>query len=363
MKKLFCYRFPVMLFAGMLMFSTCQKDEDKPIILKVSPDSGQAGDAVMISGLLLGQAPRVVFGTAEGVVIAAENKAVSTQVPAGVPAGKINITVETNGGISNPFEFTVVPAVPEITAIAPAKGSQGMRVTLTGRYFSDVKEVAFGEQKITAFEASSDTQLVIKIPGNSTLGEKAVTVTTAGGVSKRATFTVVPPPSLTSFSPTAGLTGKHVSISGANLTGITAVYFQDAAAVFEVKSSTLIDAIVPATAATGKLKVVGEGGEVLSDADFVVEGAPVVSSFAPANGTFTTEVTINGDNFLPDAKVQFGNFYAKTIFVSEKQLKATVPAGATSGPVIVETAVRARAITIFRSFLPHRSTASRRQGA
>jgi hypothetical protein len=338
MKKLFCYRFFSLLLAGMLMFSTCQKDEDKPIILKVSPDNGRAGDAVMISGLLLGQATHVVFGTAEGAVIAAENKTVSTQVPAGLPAGKMSVTIETHDGISNPLEFTVIPSVPEITAIVPAKGSRGMRVTLTGHYFSDVKEVAFGDQKVTAFEASSDTQLVIKIPGNSTLGEKEITVTTASGVSKKATFTVVPSPSITSFSPTAGVTGKHILISGANLTGITAVYFQDAAAVFEVKSTTLIDAIVPATAATGKLKVVGEGGEALSDTDFVVVGAPLISSFAPAKGTVTAEVTINGDNFLPGAKVKFGNTYAKTIFVSEKQLTATVPAGATSGPLIVETA-------------------------
>ncbi|WP_160143719.1 IPT/TIG domain-containing protein [Chryseolinea soli] len=338
MKKMFSYRLPTLLLAGMLMFSTCQKDEDKPIIVKVSPDSGQAGDVIMVSGLLLGQATRVVFGTVESAVTAAENKAVSTQVPAGLPVGKVNLTVETPGGISNLVEFTILAAIPEITAIVPAKGSRGMRVTLTGRYFSEVKEVTFGDQKITVFEASSNTQLVIKIPGNSTLGEKVVMVTTASGVSKRATFTVVPPPSLTSFSPTAGQTGKHVSIYGASLNGITAVYFQDAAAVFEVKSTTLIDAIVPAAAATGKLKVVGDGGEALSDTDFVVEGAPVVASFAPASGTLTTEVTINGGNFLPDAKVLFGNIYAKTTFVNENQLKATVPAGATSGPIVVETA-------------------------
>ncbi|SHG80306.1 hypothetical protein SAMN04488109_1914 [Chryseolinea serpens] len=341
MKKLICYRFLSLLLAGMLVFSTCQKDEDKPLIVLVSPDSGRVGDAVVISGLLLGQATRVVFGTAEGVVIAAESKAIFTQVPAGLPAGKVSVTVETNGGLSNPLEFTVMPSVPEITTIAPLKGSPGMRVMLTGLYFSDTKEVSLGDQKITAFEVSSDTQLVIKIPGNSTLGEKDLTVTTPGGVSKPATFTVVSPPFITSFSPPAGLTGKHILISGANLSGITAVYFQDAAAAFEVKSAALIDAIVPATAATGKLKVVGEGGEALSATDFVVEGAPSIASFTPASGTFTTEVIIDGDNFLPDAKVKFGTIYARTTFVSEKRLKATVPAGASSGPVVVETAAGA----------------------
>ncbi len=341
MKKLFCYRLLSLLLAGILVFSTCQKDEDKPIIVLVSPDSGRAGDAVVISGLLLGQATRVVFGTTEGAVIAAENKAIFTQVPAGLPAGKVSVTVETNGGLSNPLEFTVMPSVPEITTIAPPKGSPGMRVTLTGRYLSDAKEVALGDQKITAFEASSDTQLVIKIPGNSTLGEKAVTVTTPGGVSKPATITVVSPPFITSFSPAAGITGKHILISGANLGGITAVYFQDASAVFEVKSAALIDAMVPADAATGKLKVVGEGGEALSATDFIVEGAPSITSFAPMSGTFTTEVIIDGDNFLPDAKVKFGTVYAKTTFVSEKRLKATVPTGASSGPVVVETAAGA----------------------
>jgi hypothetical protein len=337
MKKLFCYRFSSLLLAGILVFSTCQTDEDKPIILKVSPDSGRAGDAVIISGLFLGHTTRIVFGAKEGTVIATESKTVSTQVPAGMLAGKMSVTVETSGGISNPLEFTLIPSVPEITTIAPAKGSPGMRVTLTGHYFSDAKEVALGDQKITAFEASSDTQLVINVPGNITPGEKSVTVTTPGGVSKQTTFTIVPPPSITSFTPGVGQTGKHVLISGANLTDITAVYFQDAAAVFELKSASLIDAVVPAAAATGKLKVVSEGGEALSTTDFVVEGAPVISSFTPASGTIGTPVTISGDHFLADAKVKFGSTSATTTFVSESQLKATVPAGAVTGPVSVET--------------------------
>ncbi|HEY5745632.1 MAG TPA: IPT/TIG domain-containing protein [Chryseolinea sp.] len=337
MKKLFCYRFPSLLLAAILVFSTCQKEEDKPVILKVSPDSGRAGDAVVISGLLLGHATRVTFGTTEGKMIAAESKAVSTQVPDGLPLGKVSLTVETNGGISNALEFSVIPSIPEITAIAPAKGSPGMRVTLTGRYFSNVNEVNFGDQKITAFDASSDTGLAFKIPANSTLGEKDVTVTTPGGISKKMKFTVVSPPAITSFSPTAGLAGITIHISGTNLNGITAIHFQDAAAVFEVKSATLVDAVVPAEAATGKLKVVGEGGEALSDTDFVVEGAPVVSAFKPVSGTITTEVTIHGGNFLPNSKVKFGSIYASVMFVSETQLKATVPAGAISAPVVVET--------------------------
>jgi hypothetical protein len=338
MKKSTCYRFLSMLMVGILVFSTCQKDEDKPILLKVSPESGRAGDPVIISGLLLDRGTRVVFGTTVGVVNAVENKTVSTQVPAGLPAGKMSVTIETNGGISNPLEFTVIPSVPEITAIAPAKGSPGTHATLTGRYFSDTKEVMIGDQKITALESSTDTQLVITIPSSSTPGEKAVTVTTAGGTSNQTMFTVVPPPAITSFAPTAGLAGKHILISGTNLTATTAVYFQDAAAVFEVKSASLIDAVVPAGAATGKLKVVGEGGDAVSSTDFVVEGAPVISSFAPASGTIATEVIINGANFMADAKVKFGDTYAKTTFVSDKQLKATVPAGAAFGAIVVETA-------------------------
>jgi uncharacterized repeat protein (TIGR03803 family) len=70
--------------------------------------------------------------------------------------------------------------------------------------------------------------------------------------------------------PTSGKVGAAVKILGTNLTGTTSVTFDGTAAVFEVKSSSLITTTVPATATTGKVEVTTPSGVLSSNAAFLV---------------------------------------------------------------------------------------------
>jgi hypothetical protein len=64
--------------------------------------------------------------------------------------------------------------------------------------------------------------------------------------------------------------------------------------------------------------------------------APSVSGFSPSGGAPGTTVTVTGDGFTKVIAVTFGGVRASTFTVlSESQLSARVPAGATSGPVAV----------------------------
>ncbi|MFD2785136.1 IPT/TIG domain-containing protein [Hymenobacter rubripertinctus] len=63
---------------------------------------------------------------------------------------------------------------------------------------------------------------------------------------------------------------------------------------------------------------------------------PTITSFTPANGPVGRSVTINGTGFTNTATVGFNGTAATSVtFVSASQLLATVPVGATSGPVTV----------------------------
>jgi len=149
-----------------------------------------------------------------------------------------------------------------------------------------------------------------------------------------------PPPTISSFTPASGPVGTEVIITGANFSGVSSVKFNGApAATFVVDSQTQIRATVPAGATSGKISVTTGGGTAMSATNFTVTApAPSITSFTPASGPVGTEVTITGNSFNGVSSVQFNGAPAASFVVdSETQIRATVPAGATSGQISVAT--------------------------
>jgi hypothetical protein len=70
--------------------------------------------------------------------------------------------------------------------------------------------------------------------------------------------------------PTAGIVGEAVKILGSSLTGATSVTFNGIPATFTVVSPCEVSTSVPASATTGKIKVVTPGGALLSNIVFEV---------------------------------------------------------------------------------------------
>ncbi len=95
-------------------------------------------------------------------------------------------------------------------------------------------------------------------------------------------------------------------------------------------SKTSLKARVPATAPTGKVRVLASGLEAISAVDFWMR--PVITGFLPEKEEEGKEITINGANFSLTASeniISFGTVAATEITpVSVTQLKVKVPAGA-----------------------------------
>src|SRR6267378_668326 len=144
-------------------------------------------------------------------------------------------------------------------------------------------------------------------------------------------------PTITSFAPTSGSVGGSVTINGTNFTGATAVAFNGVSASFTVTSDTAIQATVPAGATTGPLSVTTPGGTATSSSAFTVGSGPTIASFAPTSGSVGTSVTINGTNFTGATTVAFNGLGASFTVTSDTAIQATVPAGATTGPLSVTT--------------------------
>jgi hypothetical protein len=148
------------------------------------------------------------------------------------------------------------------------------------------------------------------------------------------------PPRISFFTPRGGPIGTTVTISGAHFTGATAVAFNGTPAVFTVVSETEISATVPSGASSGPITVTTPAGSATSSTAFTVTvpgPSPTISSFTPSSGPVGTTVTISGEHITGATAVAFNGTPASFTIVSDTQIRATVPSGASSGPITVTT--------------------------
>jgi hypothetical protein len=141
---------------------------------------------------------------------------------------------------------------------------------------------------------------------------------------------VKPEPVVLSFTPTLGIAGTVVTITGTNFTGATSVSFGGVPATsFVVNSSTTITATV-GTGATGNVTVTNSFGTG-SLAGFAYGIPPVITAVSARFGTVGSGITITGTGFNTTAAgniVYFGGAKAAVTAASATSLTVTVPAGA-----------------------------------
>jgi hypothetical protein len=150
-------------------------------------------------------------------------------------------------------------------------------------------------------------------------------------------------PTISSFTPTSGPVGTPVEIAGDNFSGpdpdVTAVRFDGVSATFTINNTHTITATVPAGASTGAISVTNPDGTATSATNFTVTASPVptITSFDPTSGPVGTSVQVTGTGFLGASAVKFNNTDATFTVDSNTQITATVPGGATTGPIAVTT--------------------------
>ena len=114
--------------------------------------------------------------------------------------------------------------------------------------------------------------------------------------SNQVTFTLAtvadPPtvPTITSFTPTSGVVGTSVTISGTNFSatlGSNTVKFNGITATLSSGSTTQLTAIVPASASTGKISVTVGANTTNSSGDFTL-------TTPPASSTYDSELDFSG---------------------------------------------------------------------
>jgi len=308
-----------------------------PSIASFNPTSGLAGASVTINGNNFNGSSAVRFnGVSSGFAILS-NSQIATTVPAGATTGKISVT-NPDGTATSLNDFVVLNP-PTISSFSPTSGGVGASVTILGNHFTGATSVTFNNVS-ASFNVDSNTQIRATVPSAATTGLIRVT-TPAGTAVSAGNFAVTFAPIVTSFNPTSGLIGSNVTISGNNFNGATAVRFNGTLAAFTIDSNSQIRVVVPVGATTGKISVTNLDGTTTSVNDFVVLNPPTIGSFSPTSGGVGAAVTILGNHFTGASSVLFNGLPASFVVDSNTQIRATVPASATSGLVSVTNAAGA----------------------
>ena len=236
---------------------------------------------------------------------------------------------------------------PTISSLSPTSGQVGTPVTITGANFGSTQStstVTFNGVAATPTSWSA-TSIVVPVPSGATTGNVVVSIGgSPSNASNGVNFTVTPPPpAISSMSPTSGPVGTSVTITGTNIggtQGTSTVTFNGTVGSPTSWSGTSIAVPVPAGATTGNV-VVTVGGVASNGVSFTVSGSgsgPAITNLNPNSGVAGTAVTIAGTNFgstQGSSTVTFNGTAATPTSWSATGIGAAVPAGATTGNVVV----------------------------
>jgi hypothetical protein len=151
----------------------------------------------------------------------------------------------------------------------------------------------------------------------------------------------VPAPVISEFTPTSGVVGTEVTITGTNFSMTASenvVKFNGVEAEVTAATATSLTVIVPEDASNGKITV-AVGGEIATSAtNFTIPELEISETFPPIAAEGIT-VKITGSNFSLVEEyniVTFDGVEATVTSVSENELTVVVPEGATTGPLTVK---------------------------
>jgi len=320
-----------------------------PAITTFTPSSGVYFTVVTITGSNFSYASSVQFnGTAASSFILVNSTTISAKLQSGTTSGPISVT--TPGGTAISATNFTISQPPTLTSFTPSSGFIGATVTLSGTNLTNASALQFNGTAAT-FTVVNAATISATVPAGANSGP--ITVTTPDGTETSAvSFTVLPPPTITAFTPSSGALYTVITITGTSFYNVSSVQFNGTASIFILVNSTTITAKVQAGTTSGPISVTTPGGTVSSVASFaVIPPSPTITSFTPSNGSAGTVVTLTGTNFIWTTAVAFGGMPAASFtIVSATSLTATVRSGTTSGNITVTnvsvTATSAKSFTV-----------------
>ncbi|MCR4278839.1 MAG: Ig-like domain-containing protein [bacterium] len=376
--------------SGVCQNNTCV---DQPVITSVSPLDGKPGTFVTVSGKNLGANGQVVFLGGPGAsddITALPPKMCSdkgaktwsaTEVIVAVPEGASNGPIQiTNGGsgLSDQTDNEIGPGIPHfivndssypgLCAVDPSSGFSGNSFSAIGSGFGSAPDaIGFGSATISSFASWTDEAVSANVPVSQT-GSHVVRVHVGTVSSNPVSYHVMSkatagPPAVLSIDPTEGPRGEYVTLFGNNFGwNKGTVRFRNNATQEEALADTNFPATCADTYWSSTNVVVKVPQQFLNNTQIIPGGytvrlirsdnvesntmpftvvngnaKPGICSISPSSGPLGTPVTLSGERF--GATVGNLTFFDGTAGIPtgwvSGEVKALVPVGAKTGPVVV----------------------------
>lgn len=317
-----------------------------PGLSSVSDLNATPGDSITINGTNLLSTRYVYFANMPADILSASNTQLSVTVPTDVVSGDIQVV--TDGGIAKIGLFT--PTFPALTVdkLNPVSGEVSGSIFISGSNFYGITDVMFSTTAPGLWTGSSgfvtinSTTIVAPVPVDAAWGPVLVMATGQGrisqsfllidstnfilqedgfrilldpistGLSGQSVEKFVPIPSVYGFSPSSGMSGDAIIISGQGFSGVTGVLFNNLPNIvpFTVAVTsgfnTGIRVIVPTGNVRGPIKILVQSGISATSVDSFSPYASL-TGITPVSGRTGTAITLLGHNMFPDIMYSLGN--------------------------------------------------------
>ena len=362
-----------------------------PAIATVSPLMGPPGTRVTLRGANFGTAQGTATVSFDGVEAHPDSWSegeIRAVVPEGAGTGPVAVTVEGKTSAGVPFTVTESGlAAPRLDWMGPVEGPEGTTVQIEGTRFGSYPGVERGVSGVSFAGVWatpshwSGTLIEVPVPRGAPSGPVVVSVN--GRASAALDFTVSrPPPVIRRLTPLHGPEGTLVRIEGSHFgsplgarQGRSGVRFDQVWGEPLSWSDGEVRVAVPAGVWGGPVVVVVDGRQSNGWAFTVTGGppagkaakgraypasvsaatlgeeedeeasgealepaAPHIKGVYPSSGPVGTAVLIRGNNFQSsqgEGTVTFNGVEATPAVWQEERIEVPVPAGATTGPVVV----------------------------
>ncbi|MBM3235315.1 hypothetical protein FJZ31_03340 [Candidatus Poribacteria bacterium] len=316
------------------------------VVTAITPTNGKqaGGDRGSITGSGFLSGAMVTIGGVPATDVIVTPTLIIFTIPPGTAAVKDVVITNPDGQkgtLRGGYTYNPFPVIEEIEPAYGGPLTGGTSITITGSNFMQGVFAMIGSERVSRLDFFSPTELRLKTPPGA-VGKKDVRVVNPDGQEAvlKEGFIYNPAPTIASVTPNAGPLegGTDIIITGTRFLSGADVFIGGAEVSANVASPTKIKAETPPSTAGLKDVVVQnrDGQEATLEDAFTYNPAPAITKVIPDNGRLAggTKITIQGNGFLPGAKVLFGDVYAHALVVasaiqvmSPNLIIAVTPAG------------------------------------